>query len=83
MTVHEPANTGEKNGGSNISGSSVDFKGDIIGANSGVVGTINDSVNEIFSDIRRSTRDTFVVNLEKLGGVLSRRVMPLITPELC
>jgi hypothetical protein len=39
-------------------------------------------VDEIFSDILRCTRDTFVVNLEKLGGVMSRRVMPFITPEL-
>ena len=40
-------------------------------------------MDEVFSDLRRSTRNTFVVNLEKFGRILSRRVVPFITPELC
>ena len=82
MSIHKPADTGENNGGRSISCSPVDFEGNIIGTDSGVVGTVNDRVDEVFSDILWCTRDTFVVDLEKFGGVLSRRVMPFITPEL-
>jgi hypothetical protein len=83
VTVHEPANAGEKYRGRNISGGSVDFKGNIVRTNRRIVGIINGCTNEVFSDSSRSTGDTFVVDLEEFSSIMGRGVMPFITPELC
>ena len=40
-------------------------------------------MNEVFSYIHRRARDTLVVDLEEFGSVMSRGVMPFITPKLC
>ena len=83
MTVHEPVDAGKQNRGRDVSSNSVDFKRNIIRANRRIVSVGNDSVNEVYSDSGGCTRDTLVVDLEKFLGVVSRRVVPLIAPELC
>jgi len=82
ITSHETEDTREKNRSSNISGDSVDFEGNVVRANRGIVSVSDDSMNKSFIDSFGVTRNYLVVDPKESSSVASGFVYPLVTPEV-